>query len=58
MNIYHELDCAVNLISVAQLFKIGANVQFSMEYYKIKIGRGVITATSRNGCWFLDAALE
>jgi hypothetical protein len=57
-NVYHVPDCAVNLISVAQLFRVGADVQFSKEHCKIKTGKRTITATSRNGCWFLDTTLE
>jgi hypothetical protein len=57
-NVYHVPDCAVNLISVAQLFKVGAVIQFSKEYCKIRTGKRTITATSRNGCWFLDTTLE
>lgn len=57
-NVYHVPDCAVNLISVAQLFNVGADVQFSKKYCKIKTGKRTITATSKNGCWFLDTTLE
>jgi len=57
-NVYHVPDCAVNLISVAQLFKVGADIQFSKDNCKIKTGKRIITATSRNGCWFLDTTLE
>ena len=49
-NVYHVPDCAVNLISVAQLFNVGADVQFSKKYCKIKTGKRTITATSKNGC--------
>ena len=57
-NVYHVPDCAVNLISVAQLFKIGADVQFSKDSCKIKTGKRTIIVTSRNSCWFLDITLE
>jgi len=57
-NVYHVPDCAVNLISVAQLFKVGADIQFSKDNCKIRTGKRTIMATSRNGCWFLDTTLE
>lgn len=57
-NVYHVPDCGVNLISVAQLFNVGADIQFSKDCCKIKTGKRTITATSRNGCWFLDTTLE
>lgn len=57
-NVYHVPDCAVNLVSVAQLFKVGADIRFSKEYCKIRTGKSIITATSRNGCWFLDTSLQ
>jgi hypothetical protein len=48
----------VNLISVDQLFKVGATVNFSPQYCKIKTRDKVLIATSRGGCWFLDTTLE
>jgi hypothetical protein len=57
-NVYHVPDCAVNLISVAQLFNAGADIQFSKERCKITTRKRTITATGRNGCWFLDTTLE
>ena len=57
-NVYHVPDCGVNLISVAQLFKLGADVRFTPEQCQIKTKDKTITATGRNGCWFLDTTLE
>jgi hypothetical protein len=57
-NVYHVPDGGVNLISVDQLFKVGATVNFSPQYCKIKTRDKVLTATSRGGCWFLDTTLE
>lgn len=57
-NVYHVPDCAVNLISVAQLFKLGADVRFTSEHCKIKSKDKVLTGTGKNGCWFLDTTLE
>lgn len=57
-NVYHVPDCAVNLISVAQLFKVGAAIRFSRDSCKIKTGKRTIKATSRNGCWFLETTLD
>ena len=49
---------AVNLISIAQLFKVGADIQFSKEYYKIKARKRTIMAINRNRCWFLNTTLK
>jgi hypothetical protein len=57
-NVYYIPDGGVNLISVDQLFKVGATVNFSPQYCKIKTKDKVLTATSRGGCWFLDTTLE
>jgi hypothetical protein len=57
-NVYHIPDSRVNLISVDQLFKVKATVNFSPQYCKIKTRDKVLTATSRDGCWFLDTTLE
>jgi hypothetical protein len=57
-NVYYVSNSRVNLISVDQLFKVGATVNFSPQYCKIKTRDKVLTATSRGGCWFLDTTLE
>lgn len=57
-NVYHVPDSRINLISVAQLLNVGANIQFLKDCYKIKTRKGIITATNRNKCWFLDTTLE
>ena len=57
-NVYYVPDGGVNLISVDQLFKVGATVNFSPQYCKIKTRDKVLTATSKGGCWFLDTTLE
>jgi hypothetical protein len=57
-NVYYVPDGGVNLISVDQLFKVGATVNFSPQYCKIKTRDKVLTATNRGGCWFLDTTLE
>jgi hypothetical protein len=57
-NVYYVPDGRVNLISVDQLFKVRATVNFSLQYYKIKTKDKVLIAISRGGCWFLDTTLE
>jgi hypothetical protein len=57
-NVYHVPDCKVNLVSVGQLFKVGADVRFSPEKCKIHTKRKTLTATGRNGIWFLDTTME
>jgi hypothetical protein len=57
-NVYHVPDCKVNLISVGQLFKIGADVRFSLEKCKIHTKNKTLTATGRNGIWLLDTTLK
>lgn len=57
-NVYHIPDGKVNLISVDQLFKVGAIVNFSPQYCRIRTEDKVLTARSRNGCWFLDTTLQ
>ena len=57
-NVYHVPDCGVNLMSVTQLLKLGADVRFTLEHCKIKTKDKVLTATGKNGCWFLDTTPE
>jgi hypothetical protein len=57
-NVYYVLNGGVNLISVDQLFKVEATVNFSSQHCKIKTRDKVLTVTSRGGCWFLDTTLE
>jgi hypothetical protein len=57
-NVYYIPDGKVNLISVDQLFKVKATVNFSPQHCKIKTRDKVFTATSKGGCWFLDTTLE
>ena len=57
-NVYHVPDCKVNLISVGQLFKIGADVRFSPEKCKIHTKDKTLTATGRNRIWLLDITIE
>jgi hypothetical protein len=57
-NVYYVLDGGVNLISVDQLFKVRATVNFLPQYCKIKTRDKVLTTTSKGGCWFLDTTLE
>jgi hypothetical protein len=58
INVYYILDSGVNLISVNQLFKVKAIVNFSPQYYKIKTRDKVFITISKGGCWFLDTMLE
>jgi hypothetical protein len=58
INVYYIPDGGVNLISVDQLFKVKATVNFSPQYCKIKTRDKVLTATSKGGCWFLDTTLK
>jgi hypothetical protein len=57
-NVYYVPDGGVNLISVDQLFKVRATVNFSPQYCKIKTKDKVLTAISKGGCWFLDTTLK
>jgi hypothetical protein len=57
-NVYHVPDCKVNLISVGQLFKIGADIRFSPEKCKIQTRNKTLTATGHNGIWLLDTTME
>jgi hypothetical protein len=57
-NVYYVPDGEVNLISVNQLFKVRAIVNFLSQYYKIKTRDKVLIVTSKGGCWFLDTTLK
>jgi hypothetical protein len=57
-NVYYIPDVGVNLISVNQLFKVEATVNFSPQYCKIKTRDKVLTVTSKGGYWFLNTTLE
>lgn len=57
-DVYHVPDGGVNLVSVDQLFKAGDTVDFSPQSCRIKTKHKVLTATSKNGCWFLDTTPE
>ena len=51
-------NCVVNLISIAELFKVGTDIQFLRERCKITTQKKTITTTGRNRCWFLDTTLK
>lgn len=57
-NVYHVPDCKVNLISVGQLFRIGAEIKFSLEKCNIHTKGRALTATARNGIWLLDTTVK
>jgi hypothetical protein len=57
-NVYYIPDGGVNLISVNQLFKVEATVNFSPQYCKIKTRDKVLIVTSKGGYWFLNTTLE
>jgi hypothetical protein len=57
-NVYYVPDKGVNLISVDRLFQVKVIIYVTPQSCRIKTKNKVLTAISKNGCWFLDTVFE